>query len=264
MYEGEPSEVVDNSRIKRSIKVSPSIKINTKETKFLIWGTHGNAFFSGTSMESFINNLTKGASKKMLIVIKQKINDIKNLEFWNSCYVNSRDNNDINFMKEKFLSWEEVLEYYGDLPYLVKRGDSPVGFFFDDFDVRSDAIGLSVYLPEDSMKQSLKRLNSTIVAGMLHNLYIYKSNNHKFLEFNTFSDYIVSLVTSFIPNITINKIRDTYIIMSGEINNLNLEDLSSLFGESLAYLFNDSYCFNIPDKIYKKDKSGKIKKIYFY
>ena len=186
---------------------------------------------------------------------------------WNGCYASSRDINDVNYKPDAFGSWAEVRRYYGDLPYVVEDKDRQcLGFFFDDFDNRSNALGLSVYLNRDywTALEAAKILNTIIFVGTMHDYNLYRTNNVKFLELNTFSHRISDMVKGIIPNVEVHTVRDEYIIVHGVIDRLDLSKLDYYY-ESLL-VENDgvlSYVFDIPDEIivlpYGNERKMKIR-----
>ena len=194
-----------------------------------------------------------------MITVKKMTNCFFNgdlyLDFWNECYYNSKDINDIQFDVADFMSFEEVYKYFGAYPYVVRDEGYLIGFFFDDRDFVSNAIGLSIYIPKDNGKSAYRRMNLILLCGILHNWFIYDKYSIKYLELNTFSKKIVENVLFFVPDFIVYKVRPEYYILHNEIDTLDLSFVKDIF---YAFLFRqdeeNSYLFNIPEYIEKNNK----------
>jgi hypothetical protein len=177
------------------------------------------------------------------------------LDFWNTCYCNSKDINDVQVILADFTSFQEVNKYFGVYPYVVRDEGRLIGFFFDDRDFISNAIGLSIYIPKDNGKSAYRRMNLILLCGILHNWFIYNKYGIKYLELNTFSAKIVENVLFFVPDFIVYKVRPEYYILHNEIDILNLSFVKDLF---YAFLLQQSeencYLFNIPEYIEKNNR----------
>lgn len=177
------------------------------------------------------------------------------IDFWNECYQNSKEINDIQFNVVDFINFEEVYKYFGAYPYIVRHEGYLIGFFFDDRDFVSNAIGLSIYIPKDNGKSAYRRMNLVLLCGIFHNWFIYNKYSIKYLELNTFSKKIVKNVLFFVPNFIVYKVRPEYYILHNEIDILDLSFVKDLFYTSLlGQNEENSYLFNIPEYIEKNNK----------
>jgi len=182
------------------------------------------------------------------------------LSFFNDCFNNSKDINDVNFIKTKFSSFEEVKTFYGDYPYLVENKEECIGFFFDDFDCRSNAIGLSIYIGSSYSKGiAYRKLKTILLCGILHDYRRTVVDNIEFVELNTFSKSIIDNVKFFIPNVCVYSIRKEYILLHSETKLLDMSILEKFYSNFLISESLTQKCFSFPDKI---ENDGKIYSFY--
>lgn len=194
--------------------------------------------------------------------------DVENLNkdlmlFWNECFSNCKAINDVRFLVDNFVTWKEVLFLYGELPFLVSKCDGEyVGFFFEDFDKNSNAIGLSVYIPKLKFKKSLIVLNNVILCGFISDFRRFKTEKFKYIEFNTFSPSIVDLAIGLLPNLVITYIRKEYIVISGQTKYVDF-GIASLINDDFVVLLEEKFFVVDLPKSISLEVNGKIKKMFF-
>ena len=179
------------------------------------------------------------------------------LSFWNKCFVHSKNINDVSFHDiSSFASFYEVGKFFGDFPYLVMEDNRMIGFFFDDRDHNSNAIGLSIYLSGvKSPRKEYLNMNVILLCGALHNWFMVKKYSIDFLELNTFSKKIVENVLFFSSNLNVYEVRPEYYIIHNSIINMDLSFVEELFHSFLVKQDEErSYTFNVPMYIEKDNK----------
>lgn len=179
------------------------------------------------------------------------------LSFWNLCFLHSKHINDVKFREVvSFNSFYEVNVFFGDLPYLVMDGSRMIGFFFDDRDYNSNAIGLSIYVSGlESKRREYLNLNLILLCGALHNWFMVKKYSIEFLELNTFSKKIIQNVLFFSSDLNVYEVRPEYYIIHNKISNMDLSFVQDLFYSFLIENNEEkSYTFKIPEYIIRNNK----------
>jgi hypothetical protein len=188
--------------------------------------------------------------KKIIIKKMGEMSSSSSLNFFNDCYRNCKSINDVPCLMESFTSFDEVKTFYGDYPYLVENDEEGIGFFFDDFDSFSNAIGLSAYIASSHSKGiAYRKLNTVILCGTLHSYNRIVTEKIEFIELNTFSEAIVNNVKFLVPNIKIHRIRDEYIILYSRSDEFDSSVLKALYGSSLIKKDLVETIFEFSDKL---------------
>jgi hypothetical protein len=142
------------------------------------------------------------------------------IDCFNHCYAINDFKSEIDTLEE---FWNLIQE---PEVYIVNKNNKIVGFFVQDIDHHSKAVGATIFIHPRSCPLSIV---SCLKIATLRGLQYIVDNNYEYIEFDTWAMFIANEVKKLVPNLKIHTIRKEWLICHAPASSLN-KDTLDLYG----------------------------------